>query len=176
MIARRPLLVLVALAAAAGLGACSGDDDSTGRKASAPPPQLANAVRLQGEYTLNGRAHRVDARIGFGHVIDPYRAIASEPPPKTRFVGAQLHLLNRGPDPFPIQWARFRGYDERGRPLPAGTQSTPLRRSMPDRPVRGQVLTQIIGFTVPRARRLASIRMSSIVDVWRFRARWTLPR
>ena len=112
-------------------------------------------MHLQGEYTLNGRAHRVDARIGFDHVIDPYRAIASAPPPKTRFVGAQLHLLNRGPDPFPIQWARFRGYDEeRGRPLPAGTQSTPLRKTMPDRPVRGQVLTQITGFTVPRGRRL----------------------
>ena len=176
MIARRPQLVLAALAAAAGLAGCSGDDDAPVEKAPAPPAQLTNARHLQGEYTLNGRAHRVDARIGFDHVIDPYRAIASAPPPKTRFVGAQLHLLNRGPDRFPIQWARFRGYDERGRPLPAGTQSTPLRKTMPDRPVRGQVLTQITGFTVPRGRRLASIRMSSIVDVWRFRARWTLPR
>jgi hypothetical protein len=167
---------VTALAVAAALPACSGDDDSSAERAPAPPPQLTNAVRLKGGYTLNGRAHRVDARIGFDHVIDPYRASASAPPPKARFVGAQLHLLNRGQDPFPIQWARFRGYDERGRPLPAGTQSTPLRRSMPDRPVRGQVLTQITGFTVPRGRRLASIRLSSIVDAWRFRARWTLPR
>ena len=176
MIARRPQLALAALAATAGLASCSGDDDSSAEKAPGPRPQLTNAVRLQGEYALNGRDRRVDARISFDHVIDPYRAIAVEPPPNARFAGAQLHILNRGPDPFPIRWARFRGYDERGRPLPAGTQSTPLRRSMPDRPVRGQVLTQITGFTVPRGRRLASIRMTSIVRAWRFRARWTLPR
>lgn len=176
MIPRRSLLVLAALAAAGGLAACSGDDDSTARKAETPGPQLTNAVRLQGEYTLNGRPHRVDAQIAFDHVVDPYRSIASAPPADTRFAGAQLQILNRGPDPFPIQWARFRGYDERGRPLPAGTQSTPLRKTMPDRPVRGQVLSSITAFTVPQGRRLSSIRMTSIVDVWRFRARWTLPR
>jgi hypothetical protein len=33
-----------------------------------------------------------------------------------------------------------------------------------------------MGFTVPRGRRLASIRMTSIVSAWRFRARWTLTR
>lgn len=112
----------------------------------------------------------------FDNVVDPYRGGALVPPANTRFVGAQLHILNRGRDPFPIQWARFRGYDARGRPLPAGTQSTPLRKSMPTRPVRGQVLTSITAFTVPRGRRLASIRMTSIVRLWRFQARWKLQR
>jgi hypothetical protein len=169
--------VLAALAAtAAALASCSGDDDSATGTSPSQPPRVSNAVRLERHYTVNGRSRRVDARIGFDHAIDPYRAIAAVAPPGTRLVGAQLHLANSGPDPFPMRWARFRGYDERGRPLPAGTQSTPLRRTMPDRPVRGQVLTQIMGFTVPRGRRLASIRMTSIVSAWRFRARWTLTR
>jgi hypothetical protein len=168
--------LLVVAAAAAPLASCSGDDDSTSSKAAPAVPRLENAARLQGEYMQNGRAHRVDARIAFDHVIDPYRSATIAPVPDARIVGAQLRILNTGPDPFPIQWAHFRGYDERGRPLPAGTQSTPLRRTMPDRPVRGQVLSSITGFTVPQGRRLASIRMSSIVDVWRFHARWTLPR
>jgi hypothetical protein len=133
-------------------------------------------VRLKGEYSQDGRERRVDARLAFDNVIDPYRAVVLTPPPNARFVGAQLHILNRGRDPFPIQWARFRGYDERGRPLPAGTQSTPLRKAMPNRPARGQVLTSIIALTVPRGGRLASIRMTSIVRLWPFRARWTLPR
>ena len=135
-----------------------------------------NARRLQGEYTLNARAHRVDARIGFGHVIDPYRAIASSRRRRRASWALSSTSSTAAPTRSRSSGLAFRGYDERGRPLPAGTQSTPLRRSMPDRPVRGQVLTQIIGFTVPRGRRLALIRMSSIVDVWRFRARWTLPR
>jgi hypothetical protein len=178
VIARRPgvLLVLLALVAAP-LASCSGDDDdSTASNAAPAPPRLPDAQRLRGEYTLNGRAHRVDARIAFDHVIDPYRNAALAPAPNTRLVGAQLRILNTGPDPFPMQWARFRGYDERGRPLPEGTQSTPLRKTMPSRPLRGQVLSSITGFTVPHGRRLASIRMTSIVDAWRFHARWTLPR
>jgi hypothetical protein len=43
---------------------------------------------------------------------------------------------------------------------------------MPDRPVRGQALSAITAFEVPRGRRLASIRMTSIVKLWPFRARW----
>jgi len=168
--------VLAALAAAAALGSCSGDDDSPADPAPAPRPRLSNAVHLQEEYSMDGRVRRVDARIAFDNVVDPYRGVALVPPGDARFVGAQLHILNRGRNPFPIRWARLRGYDERGRSLPAGTQSTPLRKSMPNRPVRGQVVTQVTAFTVPRGRRLASIRMTSIVRLWRFRARWTLPR
>lgn len=175
MTACRPPLAIAAVAAAAVLASCAGDDDPPHGSSTAGRSQPANAVRLQREYTVRGRDRRVDARLSFDNVIDPYRSIAV-PPKDARYAGAQLHILNRGPDPFPIRWARFRGYDERGRPLPAGTQSTQLRRTMPDRPVRGQVLTSVVAFTVPRGRRLASIRMTSIVRLWRFRARWTLPR
>jgi hypothetical protein len=45
---------------------------------------------------------------------------------------------------------------------------------MPGRPVRGQMLASIVAFTVPRGRRLAEIRMTSIVRLWQFRARWTI--
>ena len=61
-------------------------------------------------------------------------------------------------------------------PLPPGTQSTPLRRTMPGRRVRGKLLTSITAFKVPRGRRLATIRMTSIVKLWAFRARWSVGR
>jgi hypothetical protein len=167
--------VLVALAASAVVLGCGGDDDSSSGSAAAPP-KLANAVRLKGDYRFAGRRRHVDAQVSFDDVVDPYRSLSTSPGPNARFVAAQLRIMNRGRDPFPIQWARFRGYDERGRALPPGTQSTPLRRTMPDRPVRGQVLTSITAFMVPRGRRLDSIRMTSIVKLWPFRARWSLRR
>jgi hypothetical protein len=163
--------VLVALAAGAVFPSCGGDDSSSGGAAAAPHGR-SNAVRLQGDYTFAGRRRRVDAQVSFDHVVDPVRSLVVSPGPNARFVGAQLRIVNQGRDPFPIRWARFRGYDERGRPLPPGTQSTPLRRTMPDRPVRGQALSAITAFEVPRGRRLASIRMTSIVKLWPFRARW----
>jgi hypothetical protein len=170
------VLTLAAFLTAAALASCSDDDDSQGEPVPPPQPRLADTVRLQHQYRQGGRVRRVDAWMAFDNVTDPHRSSVLVPPPGARLVGAQLRILNRGPDPFPIRWARFRGYDQRGRPLPAGTRSTPLRRSMPNRPVRGQVLTSISAFTVPRGRRLASIRMRSIVRVWQFSARWTLPR
>jgi hypothetical protein len=167
---------LAALAVSALLVGCGGDDDSSSGDSPAAGPKLPNAVRLQGDYTHNGRPRHVDAQMAFDAFADPYRSGLIPPVPNARFVAAQLRILNRGRDPFPLQWARFRGYDELGRALPPGTQSTPLRRTMPDRRVRGQVLTSITAFQVPRGRRLASIRMTSIVQVWPFRARWTLAR
>jgi hypothetical protein len=172
----RTLTVLVALAAGAVFLGCGGDDGSSPGVAGPAPPKLSNAVRLRHGYRFAGRRRRVDAQVSFGNVVDPYRSLSTSPGPNARFVAAQLRILNRGRDPFPIRWARFRGYDERGRPLPPGTQSTPLRRTMPDRPLRGQALTSLTAFVVPRGRRLESIRMTSIVRVWPFRARWTLAR
>ena len=154
---------------------CGGDDSPSGSTAAAPR-KLSNAVRLQGDYPFGGRRRRVDAQVSFEHVVDPYRSLSTSPGSNARFVAAQLRIMNRGRDPFPIQWARFRGYDERGRPLPPGTQSTPLRRTMPGRRVRGQLLTSITAFKVPRGRRLATIRMTSIVKLWAFRARWSVGR
>jgi hypothetical protein len=171
----RAAAVVAALGLAFAAGACSSGDD-----APAPEPpvtlstKLSQPVRLDGSYLLDGRRRRVDAQIAFDHLTDPYRAAMSAPSPGTRLVAVQLQVLNRGRDPFPLEWARLRGYDERGRALPSGTQSTPVRKTVPDRPVRGQVLTSFTAFRVPRGARLASIRMSSIVRLWRFNARWEL--
>jgi len=162
--------VLLAAAAAAG---CSSDDPPADPPAP-PGPELSEPVRLQGSYTVEGKRRRVDAQLAFDNLIDPYRSSLSAPEPGTRLVAVQLHVLNSGPEPFPLDWARLRGYDGRGRALPPGTQSTPLRKTAPDRPVRGQVLTAVTAFRVPRGRRLAEIRMRSIVRLWAFRARWNL--
>jgi hypothetical protein len=176
VIARARWLAAAALAAVGTLSACGGDDPTPAGTSPAPVPKVAGAEHLKGEYTQAGEERSVDAQIAFGKVIDPYRTGVITAPPDARFVGVQLKILNRGADPFPFEWARFQGYDERGRPLPPGTQSTPLQKTMPGRPVRGQILASIVAFTVPRGRRLAEIRMTSIVRLWRFHARWTIAR
>jgi hypothetical protein len=167
------------LGAAAGAAACdSGGDEprSTGRDTTVEAARPgANAVRLRRSYTF-GRRRQVDAEISFGDPIDPYRQSVQAPVPGTRMVAVRMGVLNRGRDAFPLGWAVLQGYDERGRPLPAGTESTPLRKTRPERPARGQLLTRLTAFRVPRGRRLASIRMSSGVNLWRFRARWSVPR
>jgi hypothetical protein len=152
------LAALVAAVAAAGCGS-----------GGAPPPdpvvtlrtKLSQPVRLSGSYVLENRRHRAAAEIAFDNLTDPSRSSTGAPTRGTRMVAAQLQVLNRGPDPFPLDWARFRGYDERGRPLPAGTESTPVRKTVADRPVRGQVLSSVTAFRVPRGARLASISKSS---------------
>ena len=107
-------------------------------------------------------------------MIDPYRTLVTVPDAGERLVAVRLSLLNRGRDPFPSEWANFQGYGPRGRRLRPGTQGTPLRKSLPDRPVRGQRLTRLMAFRVPDGERLASVRMSSSVELWPFRARWRL--
>jgi hypothetical protein len=176
VVARRRCLLPVVIVAAAALPACGGDDSAPAGTTQATAPTVAGGEQLKGEYTQGGRERHVDAQIAFGRVIDPYRAGVIAAAPDARFVGVQLKMLNRGRDPFPFEWARFQGYDERGRALPAGTQSTPLQKTMPGRPVRGQLLASIVAFTVPRGRRLAEIRMTSIVRLWQFRARWAIAR
>jgi hypothetical protein len=164
----------VALAAMAALSACGGEDSGPAGTTQAAAPKITGGEQLKGEYTQGGRERQVNAQIAFGRLIDPYRAGVITAPPDARFVGVQLKLLNSGRDPFPFEWARFQGYDERGRALPAGTQNTPLQKTMPGRPVRGQLLASIVAFTVPRGRRLAEIRMTSIVRLWQFHARWEI--
>jgi hypothetical protein len=172
------LAACVASAALAALlaAACGGSDEPAAERPAATTlaSSLSKPVRVRGTYVLDGRRRKVDALIGFDNRTDPYRGSVTAPAPGSRMVSVQLHVLNRGRDPFPLDWARFRGYDERGEPLPPGTESTPLRKTAPRLPVKGQVLTTVAAFAVPRGHQLASIRMRSIVDLWRFGARWTL--
>jgi hypothetical protein len=173
---RRGPAVLAGLVVAVAGAGCGGDDS----RAPAPTPtpklqaELSKPVHLLGTYSLEGHRRRVDVQIGFDNLTDPYRSATTAPSRGIRLVAVHLQVLNHGRDPFPLDWARFRGYDQRGRALPAGTESTPVRKTVADRPVRGQVLTSVAAFRVPRGSRLGSIRMYSIVDLWRFKARWQL--
>jgi hypothetical protein len=145
-----------------------------GHRSEAGPASLAGSVALRNSYEFEGRPRHVDAQIALDNVIDPYRGLVTATDPGERLVAVRLRLLNHGRDPFPLEWARFKGYDVRGRALAAGTQSTPLRKSLPDRPVRGQTLTSLMAFRVPERRKLASVRMTSVVELWAFRGRWRL--
>jgi hypothetical protein len=158
-------------AAAAAFTSCSGSEQQ-----STPKPALSGAVRLHGDYSLLGRRHRVDAEVALGKVVDPYRSLVVPAPPNGRLVAVQLRIRNRARDAFPLRWARFHARDERGRPLPAAVYSTPVRKTVPDRPVRGQVLASLVAFQVPRGRRIGTVRMTSIVRLWPFRARWVVRR
>jgi hypothetical protein len=174
----RNALGVAALAPCLAWTGCAGTGEAP-EKATQPTPahgpaHLDGAVRLRGRYEFEGRSRSVDAEVAVDHPIDPFRASVAAREPGERLVAVRLRLLNRGRDSFPADWARFRGYDGRGRVLAAGTQGTPLRKSLPDRAVRGQTLTSLVAFRVPRRRKLASVRMSSIVELWDFRARWRL--
>jgi hypothetical protein len=77
--------------------------------------------------------------------------------------------LDRGPDRFPLEWARFTGRDDRGAQIP-GNYVGPTRSSDNLRIVP-------VGFILRRGRTLESVDMRSIATaVWPFRATWKLRR
>jgi len=163
---KRSALLLAALA----LAGCGGGDGDATPAATTPaqalPRGLAAPVSLRKTYPFEGRTRRVDTVAVPGSLLDPWRTPAVPVPEGARLVAAQLTWLDRGRDPFPREWARYAGRDDTGAPL-ARTFLGPARRD-------GRLTVQPVGFVVGAGRRLAEVRMTSIVDVWRFHAKWRL--
>ncbi len=160
--------VVAGLLAAAPAG-CGGDS-SPQHDAGAAGTRLSSPARLRSSYTFAGRTRSVDAQIQPATVIDPWRPPLAIAPAGQRWVGITMRYLNRGRDPFPREWARFEATDERGAVHP-GSVREPPRRLFVGR--RGP-LFQTIGFAVPRQTRLASVHMTSIVELWPFDVTWRL--
>jgi hypothetical protein len=154
--------------ALAGCGGGSGDEPAatTTAPAQALPRGLAAPVTLRRTYPFGGRPRAVDTEVVPGTLLDPWRNPAVPVPAGARLVAVQMTWLDRGRDPFPREWARFAARDDRGAKA-RGTFLGPERRS-------GRLTIQPVGFIVDRGRRLATVGMTSIVDVWPFRASWRL--
>jgi hypothetical protein len=169
------LAVIAALAATAlaGCGGGSGGNSSADPPAIAPPPGLAAPAPLRRAYPFEGRTRRVDSTVQPAAILDPWRLEGAAVPSGRGLLGVTLRYVDRGADPFPRDWARFRATDVRGREYP-GTIQVPARKLFPTRPARGNPLVQNIGFVVPPGTRLARLRMTSIVSLWPFDVTWRL--
>ena len=140
------------------LAACGDDPAPAG-------PQLGDSVRLA--------RGAVDSRLTTQVMTDPYDAAPVIAPRGTRYVAVSLSWIDEGRRPFPRGWARFTLVDGAGHRT-TGAVLTPLRRTHPDRPRRGQELTQIVALPLGDGRRPARLELGSIVARWRFAASWRL--
>lgn len=167
----------IALVCTLVLASCGGDDQERPLPPAAADlsSPIAKPQRLRGDYEFEGRRRRVDVSIVPRNVLDPWKGTVVVPPKGARYVGVTVRFVNHGPDPFPHEWANFGGRDDAGRKLSVRTARSPLRKTSPDRPVRGQALDQIIGLPVPKGRSLSELRIGSIVTLFPFDARWKLP-
>lgn len=171
---QRKTAMVAALAASVLAGCGGGDSPSTAdTPAIAPPPGLAAPAPLRRAYPFEGRTRRVDSTVQPAAILDPWRLEGAAVPSSRRLLGVTLRYVDRGADPFPRDWARFRATDVRGREYP-GTIQVPARKLFPTRPARGNPLVQTIGFVVPPGTRLARLRMTSIVSLWPFDVTWRL--
>lgn len=166
----------VALLAAVVLLAGCGESDPATTAESPPvaaPPALAPPAPLRRTYAFEGRTRHVVSTVQPAAILDPWRLEGAVVPSGRRLIGVTLRYVDRGADPFPRAWARFRAIDTRGHDYP-GTLQVPARKLFPTRPARGNPLLQTVGFVVPPGTRLARLNMTSIVALWPFDVTWRL--
>jgi hypothetical protein len=149
--------------AALAAGGCGGADEKA-----APKPEPAS-VALTKTYGFQGRSRRVDSRVTVSPTGARIRDSALVVPRGRRPFRLAIRIEDHGPSPFPFQWARFTLVSRTGA-RSSGSSLTPLRRLEPgrQRSARGAIVT----FLVPKGFVPVQARMTSIVAVWPFEARW----
>ena len=130
-------------------------------------------MKLEKTYDFQGRTRRVDSRVTVSPVTSPVRDPLLVVPRGRRPVRVTVRVQDQGPSPFPFAWARFTLVGRDGA-RSSGSSMTPLRRTEPGR--RRSARTAIITFVVPKDLVPAQVRMTSIVAVWPFKARWAVER
>ena len=137
-----------------------------------PPPQKPPpTVTLKRTYDFQGRKRSVVTAMA----VSPTTARSGDPllsvPRGRRAVSVKLRIEDRGRDPFPLGWARFTLVSRTGA-RSAGYTRSPVRRLQPNR--RRSPREAVLTYFVPKDFVAAQVRLSSIVTVWPFRARWAL--
>jgi hypothetical protein len=168
----RSLAAVAAGVLVAALVACGGDADPS-RESGSARPKLSSPARLRSTYVLAGRARRVDSVVEPVTILDPWRPPLAVAPAGRRWIGVTVRYVDRGEDPFPRAWARFEAAGSGGAVYPGAVRSPP-HRLYAGRDQRGNPLFQTIGFAVPRGKRLATLHMTSIVQLWPFDVSWRL--
>ena len=130
-------------------------------------------MTLTKTYDFQGRTRRVASRVTVSPVTSPVRDPSLVVPRGRRPVRVTVRVEDKGPSPFPFEWARFTLVGRGGARSP-GSSMTPMRRTEPGR--RRSARKTIITFLVPKDFVPAHVRMTSIVAVWPFRARWAVER
>ncbi len=149
---RRGLAALVGAVLLAGCG--GGNDDAP----------VVEAVTLERAYTDGrGEAREVDAALSLNAVYAPERDVPVTLPSGTSAVLADVDVVNRGRDPFPLEWAVFTARTRDGRTLDEKLRQGPRR-------VTDEEQVVSVGFAVPEGDEITQVRMRSIVDLWPFRA------
>jgi hypothetical protein len=135
-----------------------------------PAPALGQPLVFRKRYFFM-RRRQVEAVLTpsafTARVNDPYLYV----PRGQRPFRLALRWEDRGRDPFPLDWARFSLRGEGRAPRP-GFSYSPIRRISPTD--KSSPKTTILTFLVPRAFHPRELRISSIVRLWKFRARWRL--
>jgi hypothetical protein len=128
-------------------------------------------VALEKTYGFQGRSRRVDSRVTVSPTGARIRDTSLVVPRGRRPFRLAVRIEDRGPSPFPFEWARFTLVSRTGA-RSSGSSLTPLRRLEPGR--RRSARAAIITFLVPKGFVPVQARMTSIVAVWPFQARWAV--
>lgn len=137
------------------------------------PPPPGSSVLLRRTYGFGGRVRSVDSAVAVKPLTAPVRDPSSGASGGRRPLRFSVRIDDRGRDPLPVRWARFTLVSSAGARV-SGYSQTPVRRLSPDR--RGSPRATTLTFVVPAGFTPAQIRLSSIVGIWPFAARWQVTR
>ncbi len=162
----RSSLLLATLAVLSGCGGEPGEDAAT-----TAPASVAPAKTIAGHYQLGGADRRVRTAIAPVLVTDRRRNDVVPTPRGTRQVQVDLRLDDRGRDRLDPQVISVSAIDTAGMPASESFRLPP-RRLEPQRSDSARLLS--VGFSVPRGRDLAELRIESILTALPVRLRWLL--
>ena len=176
--AQSSLVLTVALLVAG----CSDEAKRSGR-ADKPPATVSAAttartpapakspVRLTHIYQFANRRREVRSTLTVGPAGGIVRDASIVIPAGRRPYRVSVRVDDRGPAPFPYEWARFTLVGRQGTVV-NGYVRTTLRRLMPNR--RRSPRQTFLTFLIPGGFAPSEVRMTSIVRLWPFKARWRL--
>ena len=167
---RRLFHAQLAFAALVTIAGCGGGAEGSG-DAQRPAAGIAPPRLVAGSYALAGRERRVRTTITPVLVTDRRRNDAIPTPRGRRQLQVDLRLDDRGRDRLEPQVLSFAAVDGNGARVGEAFR-LPLRHAQPNDPNGPRLLS--VGFTLPHGRKLAQLRLRSIVERLPLRLRWDL--